>query len=143
MVFYRPEIADDWSKTLRFFWQRALRLWPLYFLTILLLGYLKQYDLLLFAKSFALLPTGIHDFIPKYWEPIWALWVLWSLGIEIVFSISLPALLLAEKRLGFARVFIFAVVFCFLYRILGDHIWFTRHPDYPNLLTNPLKDNFF
>lgn len=143
MVFYRPEIADDWGKILRFYSQRALRLWPLYFLAILLLGYLKRFDLLVFVKSFVLLPTGIHDFIPKYWEPFWALWVFWSLGIEIIFSISLPLLLFTERRFGFARVIIFAAVFCFLYRILGDHIWFARHPDYPNTLINPLKDNFF
>jgi len=142
MVFYRPNIADDWGRVLRFYLQRALRLWPLYILTILLLGYLKQYDLFTFATSFALLLTGIHDFIPRYWEPSWALWVLWSLGVEIIFSISLPALLLAERRLGFARVLILTVVFCFVYRTVGDHVWMTRHPDYSNPFLNPLKDNF-
>lgn len=142
MVFYRPGIADDWTSTLRFYRQRILRLWPLYFLTVIFLAYLKRYDLFTLAKTLVLLPTGIHDFIPKYWEPYWALWVLWSLGIEIVFSISLPALLLAERRFGFTRTIVSAAVFCFFYRIVADHVWYTRHPDYVNLLINPLKDNF-
>lgn len=143
MVFYRPALAANWKGVLTFYFERALRLWPLYFLTILLVGYLDGFDVFLFLKTFALLPTGIHDFIPKYWEPGWVLWVFWSLGVEILFSVALPALLLAERRIGFGPLVIGVAVFCFLYRIAADHAWFVMHPDYGSKLLNPLKDNIF
>jgi phage terminase large subunit-like protein len=41
----------------------------------LLLGCLKQYDLFTFAKTFALLLTGIHDFIPGACREWWSIWL--------------------------------------------------------------------
>ena len=143
LVLYRPKIATSTSSIIEFYIARCLRLWPLYVLVILSVTLIQHYGLWLFIKSNLLLLSGVHDLIPAYWAPDWTLWVLWSLGVEILFSLALPFLLMATNFCGFWRVFITIVVFAYFYRIFADHAWFVRHPDFPNPFLNPLKDNLF
>jgi peptidoglycan/LPS O-acetylase OafA/YrhL len=139
MVFYRPSLVDSRGKVLDFYVQRCLRLWPMYLVSICILALLDGYSLPKFLGTVFILLCGLHDLSPWHWD--WSLTVFWSLGVEILFSISLPVILLAQRRLGFWQVIIFVFAFCFLYRIVADQLWFHVRPTYGNPTINPLKDN--
>jgi peptidoglycan/LPS O-acetylase OafA/YrhL len=143
MVLYRPNIVLSVKSIFEFYIARCMRLWPLYGLLIICVSVIEGFGIKQFTESGVLLLSGLHDLMPNYWAGAWILWVLWSLGIEILFSALLPLLLLAANYCGFWRVFGTILIFSFFYRIVGDHVWFALHPDFSNRFINPLKDNIF
>lgn len=138
-VLFHPRFLREFD-AMRFYRRRMFRLWPLY---VAILAACFVLDQIPFGEALgqsALLLTGLHSLIPRYWMPS-SLWVLWSLGIEILFSVCLPFLIWFCARWGVFRVAIALLVFCFLYRIGADQLYYARHPDFGNPLINPLKDN--
>jgi len=120
---------------------RARRLLPLYFIFIFFAALISGRDVVHFVKLCLLLLSGLHDIIPSQWMPNDTLWVCWSLGVEILFSILLPVILLITPRVGFWRFFWGCIAFCFVYRIGADAVWFAYHPAHTNRFINPLADN--
>ena len=138
-VLFHPRFLEKFDAQ-RFFKRRILRLWPLYVAILAACFILDKESLTTALGQSALLLSGVHSLIPRYWMPN-SLWVLWSLGIEILFSACLPFLIWLCARWGIFRVAIAVFVFCFFYRIAGDQLYYFRHPDFGNPLINPLKDN--
>lgn len=143
MVLYRPSIILSINSVVNYYRLRCLRIWPLYFLFIFFITIIGNQGLTKFGIYTVLLLSGIHDLIPSYWMPENVCWVFWSLGVEILFSAILPALLFAAGRLGFWNVFTAILILTFLYRSVADHVWFELYPDYTNNFINPFKDNIF
>jgi peptidoglycan/LPS O-acetylase OafA/YrhL len=143
LVLYRPNIILSKSKVLEYYIARVRRLWPLYAMFIFFITMIKFQDwrYIIFYEAYLL--SGIHDLYPYTWMPMPVLWVLWSLGIEILFSIALPAILIAMTRYGFWRTALVIVLSAFLYRCIADQVYWalTADPKVSNPLLNPLKDN--
>ena len=133
----RLATSADWH---RFYRRRAARLLPLYYLVALLCLVLNQvppiHDLRLplelVSIAGALFTFAPHGFEPHLNPP------LWSLGVEIWFSILFPAVILAFRRWGPLRTILAATALAWLSRSLG----LALSLDHPNLpLTRGLTAN--
>jgi peptidoglycan/LPS O-acetylase OafA/YrhL len=104
-----------------FYQRRAARLLPLYYFAALLCLVLNQvppvHDLRLplelLSIAGALFTFAPHGFEPHLNPP------LWSLGVEIWFSILFPAMVLAFRRWGAARTILAATVLSLVSRTAG------------------------
>jgi peptidoglycan/LPS O-acetylase OafA/YrhL len=145
LVLYRPEIIVSKSAVKKYYISRIRRLWPLYFILIFFITTvtIKDWWSLIFYEVFLL--SGLHDLWPYSWMPIPVLWVLWSLGVEILFSIALPAILIAMARYGFWRTLLVIMLSAFIYRCFADQLYWalTATPKTSDPRLNPLKDNIF
>ncbi|HUN45432.1 MAG TPA: acyltransferase [Stellaceae bacterium] len=109
----------DW---LTFYRRRAQRLLPLYYIAALLCLVLNQdapvqetkFLLELGAIAGALFTFSPHGFEPYFNPP------LWSLGVEIWFSILFPVIALALRRLGAVRLLALAMALAWISRYLGN-----------------------
>jgi peptidoglycan/LPS O-acetylase OafA/YrhL len=133
----RMETGSDWR---RFYVRRAARLLPLYYLVALLCLVLNQvppvHDLRLPLElasiAGALFTFAPHGFQPNLNPP------LWSLGVEIWFSILFPLMILAFHRWGPIRTILVGTALAWVSRGLG----FALDPAHPNLpLTMGLSAN--
>lgn len=114
----RMETRADWKQ---FYLRRAARLLPLYYLVALLCLVLNQvppvHDLRLplelVSIAGALFTFAPHGFQPHLNPP------LWSLGVEIWFSILFPAMILAFRRWGPVRTLLAATALSWVSRGLG------------------------
>jgi peptidoglycan/LPS O-acetylase OafA/YrhL len=140
VVLYNTKIIDTGASILAYYRHRALRLLPLYALVIFATFLINNDTAQTMASQLFWLLSGLHDLRPSLWEPN-ALWVCWSLGVEILFSILLPAIIWLTNRRKMIEIVGIVILFCFLYRIVADQLWFSWYPDYLNSLINPLKDN--
>ncbi|TWI00855.1 peptidoglycan/LPS O-acetylase OafA/YrhL [Bradyrhizobium daqingense] len=107
-----------------FYWHRAARLLPLYYTVVLV-------TVALHAKS----PAGSHAwylelggllstlfiFVPHGFMPP-SNPVLWSVGVEIWFSLLFPLLILLIARLGLRRLLLLSVVICSTFVTVGHLI---------------------
>lgn len=127
----------DWKK---FYLRRAARLLPLYYLVALLCLVLNQVPpvhdmrlpLELVSIAGALFTFAPHGFQPHMNPP------LWSLGVEIWFSVLFPFAILAFNRWGMVRTLLAATALSWLSRGLGMAV----NPDHPILpLTMGLTAN--
>jgi len=112
-----------WRDALVFFHHRALRLLPLFYFIgcvalVLAAGSLDPakfaraaYQLLTFAFA-----TNRYGFMPAVNPP------LWSLGVEVLFSLAFPAIVVAFARLGMLRVLAAVLVAALAARIFG-RLW--------------------
>lgn len=108
----------DW---LVFYRRRAQRLLPLYYIAALLCLVLNQdapiheskFLLELIAIAGALFTFAPHGFEPHFNPP------LWSLGVEIWFSILFPVIALGLRRLGAARLLAITLAIGWVSRYLG------------------------
>ncbi|GGE99170.1 hypothetical protein GCM10011611_00880 [Aliidongia dinghuensis] len=104
-----------------FYRRRAARLLPLYYIVALLCLVLNQvppvHDLRLplelISIAGALFTFAPHGFEPHLNPP------LWSLGVEIWFSILFPAMIIAFRRWGAVRTILSATVLSLVSRALG------------------------
>ncbi|HEV2673898.1 MAG TPA: acyltransferase [Aliidongia sp.] len=114
----KMETSADWRG---FYRRRAARLLPLYYLVALLCLVLNQvppvHDLRLplelISIAGALFTFAPHGFEPHLNPP------LWSLGVEIWFSILFPFMVLAFQRWGIVRTIVAATVLSLASRTLG------------------------
>ncbi|MDA9444702.1 hypothetical protein XH98_37765 [Bradyrhizobium sp. CCBAU 51745] len=107
-----------------FYWHRAARLLPLYYTVVLV-------TVALHAKS----PAGSHAwylelggllstlfiFVPHGFMPP-SNPVLWSVGVEIWFSLLFPLLILLTARFGLRRLLLLSVVICSAFVVAGHLI---------------------
>ena len=107
-----------------FYWHRAARLLPLYYTVVLV-------TVALHAKS----PAGSHAwylelggllstlfiFVPHGFMPP-SNPVLWSVGVEIWFSLLFPLLILLIARFGLRRLLLLSVVICSAFVVAGHLI---------------------
>jgi peptidoglycan/LPS O-acetylase OafA/YrhL len=143
IVLYRIELGRSLASAMDYYQMRARRLLPLYVLTILAVGAIEHDSVGSIVSNLVWLPTGAHDLAPSRWAADQVLWVCWSLGVEILFSLVLPVLVLASRYWELRRIVVIICVFSFAYRVAGDSSWFSQFPGYHNPYINPLKDNIF
>ncbi|GAB1578686.1 acyltransferase family protein [Bordetella petrii] len=132
LVLYLPYARGDrdmarWVDVRQFYAHRARRLLPLYYLAAIVA--LSTSDLTFGSTdfwraaadyAFVLFPFHASTFMPP------GNWVLWSIGVEIWFSVLFPAVLLAARRYGIWRVLTAALLIAFATRwwgraLLADH----------------------
>ncbi len=123
LVLFLPYAADDQplrdlNDRLAFYRRRFLRLMPLFYFAVLVEWSLAQgpqaHDLgelvSVLSGTFVLNP---HSFGPSFNTP------LWSIGVEIAFSLMFPALVFGLRGLGPARFAGLILVLALLARIVG------------------------
>ena len=143
LVLFRPGIISSLTSVSEYYRVRILRLLPLYFLFIFFIALAEHRSLhRLVSDSFWLL-TGLHNLVPKLqsWMPAQVLWVCWSLGIEILFSLVLPLIVWTMTHAGVGRTVMAICAAAFLWRIGGDWTWYHLTPAHLDYKINPLKDN--
>jgi peptidoglycan/LPS O-acetylase OafA/YrhL len=123
------------------FWRhRAARLLPLFYLS-LLVGLSVSVSASEFthpsvwAQTFMAL-SGLFVLCPWTFMPI-GNGVLWSLGVEVLFSAVFPYLDSAARRLGMTRLLLIAVLSCMVCRAAG-YVWFREPGMYLNFLSDGL-----
>src|SRR5215471_12040963 len=137
-VLARPFIADprrlfDLDNVLIFYRRRARRLLPLFAIGCFvgdLVNHATLGSLLLALTTMSMFNAG--EFFPHVNGPFW------TLMLEIWFSISLPALMIAAVRFGYWRVFAAAAATALIIRLVGMQLSF---PAFPGPYINPLKDS--
>lgn len=113
---------------LHFYRRRAIRLLPLYYIS-LVIGFIFLTPARNFAtilKEAALYATGTFTFTEDHFFPE-ANFVLWSLGLEILFSMLFPGILILMRKYGTVRT---TVVFCVVamaarfigFFLIADHV---------------------
>jgi peptidoglycan/LPS O-acetylase OafA/YrhL len=113
-------LADFWP----FYRHRARRLLPLYFIVVLVsLGLHAQFAagsrnwyLELGGLLSTLFIFSPHGFMPP------SNIVLWSVGVEIWFSLIFPALVLAIRKWGIEKVLLATLVTCAIFLFIGSSI---------------------
>lgn len=129
----RTDFAD-------FYRRRALRLLPLYYAAVAISfavwSHFNGSDPDLW-KNLSLLLTATFNFTKETWGPKYNV-VLWSIGLEIWFSLLFPFLIIAARRVGVKRLFIYAALIAVVVRLLGTgNAYFEVGSPYHN----PLKDS--
>lgn len=128
-VLYLPYATGErglnsWSTIKLFYIRRAQRLLPLYyFSTIFLIIFNLQWDIgnpsdyiKIFHYIFVTSGFSYDTFYPE------ANWVLWSLGVEIWFSVLFPAVLLLIRRTGWPSALMCMILVSTTVRIVGECI---------------------
>jgi peptidoglycan/LPS O-acetylase OafA/YrhL len=123
LVLFLPYAADDQplrdlSHRLAFYRRRFLRLMPLFYFAVLVEWLLAQGPqarnfgelISVLSGTFVLNPSS---FGPSFNTP------LWSIGVEIAFSLMFPVLVLGMRRLGPARFAALILALALLARIAG------------------------
>jgi peptidoglycan/LPS O-acetylase OafA/YrhL len=143
IVLFRQRIIDNFDSVVLYYKSRFYRLVPILLIYMFFINVLVERQFHDFLFNLLIIPTGVFSLIPKYWAPK-ENYVLWSVGVEILFSLILPLIVFSITTWGFKRVFVSIVCFCFAYRVVSDYYWFHYiNPFHGNLLINPLKDNIF
>ncbi|MDR5826160.1 acyltransferase [Caballeronia sp. LZ043] len=117
------------SDVLRFYKIRAQRLLPLYYLSaavaVASVYHNVQVGTTFFWRSVANYAFVTYPFSSETFMPP-GNWVLWSIGIEIWFSVLFPGLLWLTNRYGIVRVLIAAIVLALMVRYVGRE-YFASH----------------
>jgi peptidoglycan/LPS O-acetylase OafA/YrhL len=128
----------DWENIRDFYRRRGRRLLPLYYLCVVIcmifLWPMPALDV--FLRDVWLMGTVTFNFTSDMWAPKYN-WVLWSLGIEIWFSVVFPFIVLAVTRWGIGPVFLIVLIVSLGTRVAGSEMSFAGN----NLVLNPIKDS--
>ena len=123
-----------------YYLRRAKRLLPLYYFSIIICAIFiaQPVSITSFAREFFLLATVLFNFTNDMFFPRYN-WVLWAIGIIILFSALFPFLLISVKKIGIMRVLSMALLISLIVRIIGNS------PAYyiGNPVLNPVKDSLF
>ncbi|MBW4089763.1 MAG: acyltransferase [Proteobacteria bacterium] len=124
-----------WADTATFYRHRFWRLMPLYYFVVLVLlavgaAGLSRAAFANAARQLLLLGFVVnrYGFMPPLNYP------LWSIGVEILFSLSFPLLVVLVARLGLARVLGLALVAALVARVAG-RLW-NPEPLGPNFISD-------
>jgi len=125
-VLYLPyatgsRTMQSWGDAKRFYKHRALRILPLYYLSaaiaLLVSGLVpgsRDFWVALGHYVFVTFPYSKAHFMPP------GNWVLWSIGVEIWFSIMFPALLILIARMGVWRYLALTLAIAFAVRYISQ-----------------------
>ena len=109
-VLYLPYLSgarkfDDWRDWVWFYKRRALRLLPLYYFSVLVVvAFIDTVgDMKALLNDLLLMATVTFNFTIDMWFPRFN-GVLWSLGVEIWFSILFPVMVLSINRYGLFKI---------------------------------------
>jgi len=121
-----------------FYIHRAKRLLPLYYISVIfsVIFIIHPGESAAFIKQVILMATITFNFTLDEWYPRYN-WVLWSLGIEVWFSIIFPFLILAIHKFGIIKVLIATYIVSLITRIIGNDEIFTINGPY----LNPVRDS--
>lgn len=125
-VLYLPYASGSRSISsgramLDFYSNRAKRLLPLYYIsTIFFIIFVVPLKLNYWGFYRTLFDhlTVTYVFQKETFFPV-ANWVLWSLGVEIWFSVLFPFLVFAIKRFGWPRMLVYVMLIALATRLLG------------------------
>lgn len=139
-VLYWPFVTGQRALTTKseigaFYIRRAKRLLPLYYFSVLVLvGFVAVPSLL---GSLAML-TITFNFSKQTFFP-GVNWVLWSLGLEVWFSLIFPLLVFGINRLKIYKITVAILVVSLLVRYVG--VYFPGFAYEGNPFINPVKDS--
>ena len=133
---------DDGAAAWTFFKRRARRLIPLFYLCTFV-GMLQFWsnwseEIGAVIRNALLMLTATFNFTVDMWMPKYN-FVLWSLGIEIWFSLVFPILILLNDRIGPYKLFAFVAVLALATRVMAMDPYIIQ---YDNIYLNPVKDSF-
>jgi peptidoglycan/LPS O-acetylase OafA/YrhL len=103
---------------LSFYWRRAWRLLPLFYVAVLVLWAVVPRPEGRDAGELLSVMSGAYAFDAQRFGPSF-LPPLWSIGVEILFSAAFPALVLLHARIGTARLVALAVTAALACRCAG------------------------
>ena len=110
--------AELWE----YYRRRWARLMPFYYLSLLVaVAFFRPpvaVDPVAMLTDALIMATATFNLFDYLYYPPWN-WVLWSLGIEIWFSVLFPALVVAVRRWGIARLVVATIVFSLVIRFVG------------------------
>lgn len=121
-----------------FYLRRAKRMLPLYYFSVVfcIVFISQRVSLPEFPREALLLATVTFNFTKDMWFPSYN-WVLWSLGIEVWFSVIFPFLIISIRKFGIYKVLVIVLVASLVTRIIGNaEIYNIGSP-----LLNPVKDS--
>lgn len=128
--------ADTPSAWLEFLKRRARRLLPLLYTSLLIFACMDALSgRTSWTEDLARYVTVTYIFFEDTFFPS-PNWVLWSLGVEVWFSLLFPLLVLAIRRYGMSRVLVLTLIFSYVVRTVGVQPEFFG----PGDRLNPLKD---
>src|SRR3954447_4319923 len=118
-VLYLPFAAGKPFSGREFYRRRFFRLAPLFFVVALVstafAGFAGVMDRAFYTSTIALF-SGLFTLRPQTFFPA-ANWVLWSLGVELLFSVFFPILVVGRRRLVW--ITIAAMIVCTALRAFG------------------------
>jgi len=124
----------------KFYVHRAKRLLPLYYLSsVISIIFITHHadSMLGFVKEMFLLVTVTFNFTGDTYFPRYN-WLLWSLGIEIWFSIAFPLIIVLIKKYGLINILFSVLLLSLLTRIIGNNdVFYTSG----STVVNPVKDS--
>ncbi|MFH0945041.1 MAG: acyltransferase [Planctomycetota bacterium] len=130
------------ADTRGFYRRRFQRLMPLYYFGVLICAVFVWHPQPGSAEFFSdlfFMGTGTFNFVEDLYYPPYN-WVLWSLGLEIWFSVLFPLLVRLYLRFGIGRLLLSVMALSLATRIFGEfHYGGAFHQD-PHL--DPIKDSF-
>lgn len=129
---------DSLASVKKFYFRRAIRLLPLYYfsLIICIIFIIKPLSITALAEDAFYLLTVTFNFTNDI-SVIRYNWVLWSLGIEVWFSIVFPLLAVCIKKYGVMRVLFVVLIISLATRIIGNDAQYSVGNPY----LNPVKDS--
>lgn len=127
-----------------FYRRRAARLLPLYYIALLVgLMFVAPTDgLAPFLEQAFLFFTGTFTFTQRYFFPELN-FVLWSLSLELLFSLCFPALLFLMRKYGVRRVVIVCCVGALVARFFGVFLILRNDVSMFTGTTTPIFNNIF
>lgn len=144
-VLYRPYLLGDkkmenWQEVGTFYKARFFRLYPLFAFNVFASLFIPtQVTNEMYKSAFLALSTlSAYDPTPAFFPLI--NWVLWSLVVEIWFSLLFPLILLGIKKWGIYANLVFFLTFSLIFKYIGvfyfpememmKHSWFCRIDDF-------------
>ncbi len=132
--------SDLWG----FFKNRAARLLPLYYTVVLIsVIFIVRWSHIhdwAFWKEMLLMFTCTFNFTRETFIPQ-SNYVLWSLGIEVLFSLLFPVLIWGIKKNGIVKFSLFVFYFSFIVRMIS--YWYKPEYYYVAPHLNMIKDSIF
>ncbi len=142
-VLFQPGIASSRRTVLAYYVARAARLWPLLFIFVTFISIIEDRNLFTLGYYLLVYLSGFNSILSSQFLLSKISWVLWSLGVEILFSVVLPGLLAAIRRFTLVRVLIAVAIWSLVYRVVADQVWYASVPGWGNAYLNAYKDNIF
>lgn len=121
-----------------FYFHRSKRILPLYYFSVVFcIVFLSPPESLsVFIRDAFFMASILFNFTNDLWFPKYN-WVLWSLGIEVWFSIIFPFLIIFVRKFGIYKVFAFILILSLTTRIIGN----SEAYNIGSPLLNPVKDS--